>query len=397
MNDQSRFHVRRSIDRLDADAIINRAVAQSGLGQHMDAGLRGRVADIVGRINARGLVDTANAPAAEMEVAGHLVSRLAFAESQARHPEIALETVRRPVVVVGYARTGSTIMHALLASDPDGYAPQQWEVFYPSPPPGIAPESKAARVAAADRDILEVTSRLPDFGFHPYFDRLGQCIVECDEIFSLDFRNGIVSRYTHCPVAMLDTTMADPAGGYAFHAQMLKTLQWKRDFGHWVIKGTRHQSYLKQLFEVYPDAICVYAHRDPNETVGSVLRSAELFIEGYEGSCDRKALAEHTPAGIAAIYDSVVDDPMMDDPRVIHVRFRDFMADHVGTIRAIYAQAGLEFTPGFEANIRAWLADPANKSDRYGKFRYTLEEYGVDAKALEPRFARYVERFGLKE
>jgi hypothetical protein len=172
-------------------------------------------------------------------------------------------------------------------------------------------------------------------------------------------------------------------------------LQWQRDFGHWVVKGTRHQSYLKELFEVYPDAICVYAHRNPNETVGSVLESAELFIKGYEGSCDQELLARHTSEAIAGIYNAVVDDPMINDPRVIHIRFQDFMADHAGTIGSVYEQAGLDFTPAFEAGIRDWLASPDNKSDRYGKFHYELSDYGVDAAKLAPKFERYIERFDL--
>jgi hypothetical protein len=394
MLDTSQFYARQHVNRLEADAIIDRAIAQTGLGDMVDPGLRGRVTDIVGRINARGLVNRANAMGAELEVTGRLVSRLQFEKTQRDLPEICSEAVRRPIVVVGYARTGSTILHALLAADPDGHAAQAWEAFYPSPPPGISTDI-SARVGAAGRDVLELLARVPGLGFHPYFDRLGHSIVECDEIFSLDFQNGIVSQYAQAPVAMLDTTMKDPQSGYAFHKRMLQQLQWKRDFGHWVLKGTRHQTYLKQLFDTYPDAICVYAHRNPNETVGSVLGSAELFIKGYEGECDRMELGRHTPEGIAAIYDAVVDDPMIVDPRVIHVRFQDFIGDHVGTLRGIYEKAGLDFTPAYETAIRAWLADPANRSDRYGKFTYALEDYGVDAEALRPKFARYVERFEL--
>lgn len=392
----SRFYARRQVETLDANAIIDRAIAQSALGQHMDDGLRGRVTDIVSRINARGLINRGNCMAAELEVVGRLVKRLVFAQTQSQFPEIAQETVKRPVVVVGYARTGSTIMHALLGADPVGHAPELWEVYYSSPPPGLSSlSSMRSRVAAADRDILELLARVPALIFHPYFDRLGNGIAECDELFAQDFHNGIVSQYAQSPVAMLDTTMNDPVAGYAFHRKLLQQLQWKRDFDHWVIKGTRHQSYLKELFETYPDAICVYTHRNPNETVGSVLASAEMFIKGYEGSCDREELGRYTPENIAAIYDGVVDDPMIDDPRVIHVRFQDFISDHVGTLRGIYEQAGLAFTTGYEKAIHAWLADPSNKSDRFGKFTYSLDDYGVDAETLKPKFNRYIEKFDL--
>jgi hypothetical protein len=396
MLDAAKIHSRVEVNAIEAEAVIDRAIAQSALGHHMDDGLRERVRDIVGRINARGLVNRGNVAGAEFQLVGTLVSRLAFAETQSRYPDIARHKVRRPIVVIGYARTGSTIMHSLLGCDPKGYAPETWEVFYPSPPPAISPATVPARVRAADRDILELLGKLPALSFHPYFDRLGRTIVECDDLLGLDFHNGMVSRYALAPAAMLDTTMKDPEAGYRFHESVLQTLQWQRDFEHWVVKGTRHQSYLKELFEVYPDAVCVYTHRNPNETVGSVMAAAELFIKGYEGSCDRELLARHTPDGIAKIYNDVLDDPMMNDPRVLHIRFQDFMADHVETIRGIYEKAGLEFTSAFAAGIRDWLASPDNKSDRYGKFHYELSDYGVDAARLAPKFERYIERFELR-
>ena len=83
----------------------------------------------------------------------------------------------------------------------------------------------------------------------------------------------------------------------------------------------------------------------------------------------------------------------MDDPRIIHVRFKDLMDDHVGTVRSIYEQAGLAFAPEFEKNIVEWLA--VNRPDRYGKFSYSLSDFGVNADDLPPLFQRYVERFNL--
>ena len=37
-----------------------------------------------------------------------------------------------------------------------------------------------------------------------------------------------------------------------------------------------------------------------------------------------------------------------------------------------------------------------NKSDRYGKFRYSPEIIGADIQALHAEFAPYRERFGLE-
>jgi hypothetical protein len=41
------------------------------------------------------------------------------------------------------------------------------------------------------------------------------------------------------------------------------------------------------------------------------------------------------------------------------------------------------------------MADPAFRADRYGKFAYTLESFGLDRGALRRAFADYCDRFEI--
>jgi hypothetical protein len=45
--------------------------------------------------------------------------------------------------------------------------------------------------------------------------------------------------------------------------------------------------------------------------------------------------------------------------------------------------------------MHAWLKDPNNKPDRYGRYVYDLTPFGVDASEIDTLFMRYRERFGL--
>jgi hypothetical protein len=84
----------------------------------------------------------------------------------------------------------------------------------------------------------------------------------------------------------------------------------------------------------------------------------------------------------------------MQDPRIYHVRYTDFVADPVGTIRGFYQYAGVPFTNEAEAAMREYLLN--NKGDRYGKFQYSLDVIGEDIDALSAEFAPYRKRFGLE-
>ncbi len=72
-------------------------------------------------------------------------------------------------------------------------------------------------------------------------------------------------------------------------------------------------------------------------------------------------------------------NPMVDDPRIMHVRYTDFVADPVGTVGRYLAFCGRGLTSRAEDAMRTYLA--ANKGDRHGKFRYStalLTDIGVD-------------------
>ncbi|MFM7184136.1 MAG: sulfotransferase [Planctomycetota bacterium] len=62
-----------------------------------------------------------------------LVTRLSMQRETAKHPEIATQPVRRPLIVVGAPRTGTTLLHRLLALDPGARPLIVREALAPAP------------------------------------------------------------------------------------------------------------------------------------------------------------------------------------------------------------------------------------------------------------------------
>ena len=60
------------------------------------------------------------------EIVDYLSTRLGLLEWRRQHPEIADADVVPPIVIVGQARTGTTILHDLLAQDPANRVPLTW-------------------------------------------------------------------------------------------------------------------------------------------------------------------------------------------------------------------------------------------------------------------------------
>ncbi len=62
-------------------------------------------------------------------------NRLRLVDLWARQPAIADESIRSPIVVTGLGRSGTTLLHELLACDPDNRPPKLWELVDSVPPP----------------------------------------------------------------------------------------------------------------------------------------------------------------------------------------------------------------------------------------------------------------------
>ena len=90
---------------------------------------------------------------ARQDILVALQNRLQMADWFARHPEIGEQAVARPLFITGLPRSGTSILHELLAQDPAHRAPRHWEVRYPCPPPERASYQSDPRIGLADQEI----------------------------------------------------------------------------------------------------------------------------------------------------------------------------------------------------------------------------------------------------
>jgi hypothetical protein len=376
---------------LDAAALLEHAQRETGLSDYGDETLPARLSHVVQEIR-RSLVKPEGERRAAEVIHWLLTSRLQFFDDPKRHP-LAAERIVRPVFATGEPRGGTTLLHALFSVDPNGRALRFWEVMYPSPPPGLAGPADPRR-ARADADWRDIARTIPRWLVgHPYNDMLGDGLPECERTWAFDFRMLTPSAWWRVPMRMITTLPSDPRAQYRIHKMMLQQCQYARPARYWVLKGF-HGRRLATLFETYPDACMIWVHRDPVQAVASQIVLFGQINESLAGSLDWGAFAAATLAAARQNFRAYLDEPLIDDPRIQHVRYPDFVRDPVGVIRGFYAKYGLPFTAGTETAMRAYLA--SNRSDRYGKFVYSLDVLGADVAALHREFAPYRERFGLE-
>ena len=382
--------------QLDAADMLTRAEADTGLHDYGDPSLPERFGLTVEHLNGIGMDDDGRRRAADV-CHWLLTTRLEFVEDRNRFP-VADESIERPMFVTGEPRSGTTLMHALMSVDPDARALRFWEVMYPSPPPGSATfGDDDPRRARADADWREINAKLPKWlHSHPYNDMLGDGLPEDERTWAFDFRVLTPTAWWRVPMqTVVGGLPTDPAAQYRIHKAMLQQLQHRRPRKRWVLKGF-HGFRLKEFFAAYPDASLLWLHRDPVQVAASRTMMMADILEGIVGPVDLRAAAkmhlELTRESIA----NTMTNPMVTDPRILHVRYTDFIADQVGTVGRYYDFCGRALSQDAEAAMRAYLAN--NPGDRHGKFRYStklLTDIGEDLDALHEEFLPFRERFGV--
>ncbi|HEX5613636.1 MAG TPA: sulfotransferase [Acidimicrobiia bacterium] len=327
---------------------------------------------------------------------GHIVNRLHYIEDRKRNPAIAAERIARPVFIVGMPRTGTTILHDILAQDPATRVPVTWEVMFPSPPPEADTFDTDPRIAQCAATFPAVELQIPAFkAMHPMGATLSQeCVTMmgesmCTPLFHNQFRVPAYQDWVDDGAEWSDV--------YTFHRRQLQHLQWRNPRDRWVLKTGAHLWGLRQLLHEYPDARIVFTHRDPVKSMTSYASLTSLVrsmgsddVDPHEVAADwterlRRMLMRGVETRRSAEYPDAV---------FLDVYFRDFIADQFGVVEQIYERFGLPLTTEAATRMRAFIAD--NPAGKHGIHRYAPHEFGVDPERVRHEFRDYIDHFGLE-
>jgi len=382
--------------RLDADELLDEASTRTGLSDFGDAAFQEPYRIFVRALDEEAQLHTLGRLIARSDLVNWLENRLGLTSFRKRHPEIAAEAVERPIFITGLPRTGTSILHELLAQDPEQRAPLHWEVRHPCPPPDAAEAESDPRIERAERQVQLWNQIVPEYAaMHELGARLP---VECIQITAHEFRSEELMGRHQVPSYAAWYASCDLVPAYRFHRALLQHLSFGRRPERWVLKAPSHLAALRPLLAVYPDARIVVTHRDPLHILPSV--ASILYSTAYVRSdaVDPKAMlgwfTGETCLGLLDGMTALRASGAVDPAQFHDVRYTDLVARPFEAIAALCAHFGLRFSSEAEARMRAYLR--AKPKGKHGAHRYDFSATGFDAEVERERFRAYQARYGVR-
>lgn len=381
------------VGRIDLDSIVDAARRATGLTDWGDEAFLEPMARVVQVVQeAEGLTPLARIVLRQTWIRA-LSNRLWLREHLRRHPTAVGHGVKRPIFVLGFPRTGTTLLQNLLALEPGRRGLQFWELITPVPVHEDRAVDEATRKRLVRRMLDVALIAAPEMQqVHAiYEDSLEECwplFANSFSVLNWDLQSGL-DGYGDWLLSSWDMH-----GPYAEYRTWLELLTHQRTAEQLVLKCPEHLWFLDPLLDTFPDACIVWTHRDPFDTIASYCSLMSLQWRTLYGHIDRPRIGAYMTGRLHGGVSRAMQAREGRDPaRFFDVRFHELVADPADVLRRLSDHFGLALPPEQEQRVAAYLSQ--KRSDDRGQHRYDPNDYGLRAEAVHERFADYLRRFDI--
>jgi hypothetical protein len=318
-----------------------------------------------------------------------LAGRLESERSFARHPGFRDVALEAPIIIVGLPRTGTTVLHKMLAQAEGTQAPELWLLQSPIPRP---PRERWRDEPGYER--CEERLRLQS-GNSPDMDSIhAMRSDEPDECWNL-LRQSFATNAFECvfrvPSYSAWWASYDMRHAYRRWADNLRLIGLHEADKRWILKDPNHLFDPEALFETVPDATIVMTHRDPARSIASVCSLTATTRVVHDRVPDLALLGREQLALWARGIDRFMLARERHPDRFVDIHFDEFRADPARVAARIFEHAGHPFDQASQRAALDWLA--AHPSSPHP---YDASRFGLDDDTIRMRFRDYIESFDVR-
>lgn len=298
------------------------------------------------------------------------------------------------VVIAGLARTGTTLLHRILCSDPDVRAIPSWETINPAPLSGESGGEFSQRLKQAQTASKFMNYVAPDFS------AIHEMVPEGPEedilLLDLTMMSQTAEALMHVPSWSKWLESADHVPAYEYLRKVLKVLIGLNPGERLVLKTPHHSEHLAALMTVFPEALIVRTYRDPAKTMPSCCSMMAHMYGVGSNRVDPHWVGEHWLAkSMLMSANAQAAREAYPDRAFVDLLYADLIADPVAAAEQIYEAWGHTLPD----NVRAVAEVSTRRKSTSARMRhvYRLEDFGLTATGVRAAFTDDISRFGIPE
>jgi Sulfotransferase family len=381
---------RLPVASLDEETLVQAAVKETGLTDFGSSYYREGLLRLLESLEGDAALHFAGRVAIREVIVGSLINRLLLTEACKRTPAVFRRQLKRPIIILGLPRSGTTFLHRLLAMDPMHRAVPWWELARPVPD-AHSDEQSDRRRQVLQRKLHRRQRAIPDYD-RKHYTRV-DTPEECIWLLANTFLSPLF--WAFAPVyGYLDWYKnRDRLQAYSEYRLLLQVLQAADPTRRLVLKSSTHTGAVEALLQTVPGALLIQTHRNPAEATVSL---ASLFYSAHNRMTERLDVRRMIEAILSFHEHQIARNLATRNTHpgaLFDVYYDRLVADPIGTVRDIYDHYDLAWSDEFAEQLNSYVQQ--NPRGKHGAHRYAPEDFGQTGEAISERFAAYIERFEL--
>ena len=293
-----------------------------------------------------------------------------------------------PIFIIGHWRTGTTLLHELLALDDRHTGPTGYECLVPQHfllTEWFAPcaEFLVSKHRAMDNMDLSL--------HHPQEDEFVWCMQgQPSPYLTIAFPNRPLQHERYLDLEQLTSRELEAWKRTLF--RFVQQVYFRRRKAV-ILKSPTHTFRIKVLLDIFPQAKFIHIVRDPYVVYPSTihLHKALYRVHGlqrptFEG-LDEKVLSTYVD-----LYRKLDEGRELVDPsRFYELRYEDLISDPEGQLRRLYEHLGLRGFEQYRSRLRQYLADHMDYETN--TYDLTAEQRAI----VTERWGEIIHRYGYRQ
>jgi len=331
----------------------------------------------LGRKTAIALVVTA--------LAGRLESEAGWKD----HPGRGTSSIEAPIVIVGLPRTGTSVLHKMLARVDSLQGPELWLLQHPMPRPNRETWPSLVPYRQCEEALRIQQENSPDM--IEIHDQRADDPDECWNLLRQSFASVTFECVFHVPSYSAWWAQRDMTRAYQRWANNLRLIGANDRDRRWILKDPSHLFAPDALLTAVPDATIVMTHRDPARLIPSVCSLSATARRVNDRIPDMPRLGREQLDLWARGIERLMRTRERQPDRFVDIHFHEFLADPVAVAEKILAHAGVPYTDHDRETALAWLDSRPSK-----QHRYDAEQFGLQDDEIRERFESYIDCFDIR-